>query len=57
MIFIDIRCGACLEDFQKICMSDAQLKDCQMIINNLGGSIEIKSELGKGTQFIISFQT
>ena len=57
MIFIDIRCGVCLEDFQKICMSDAQLKDCQMIINNLGGSIEIKSELGKGTQFIISFQT
>ena len=28
-----------------------------MIINNLGGTVEIKNELGRGTQFIISFQT
>ena len=57
VIFIDFRCGVSLEDFDKICNCDAELKDCQMIINSLGGTVEVKSELGKGTQFIISFQT
>ena len=33
------------------------LSICKMIIEQMGGSVSVKSEKGKGTEFIMSIQT
>lgn len=72
MIFRDSGCGISEENQTKLFASFSKIEEnqefnkqgvglglsiCREIINANGGSVAVKSELGQGTDFIISLQT
>jgi signal transduction histidine kinase len=69
---IDSGCGIAAENLEKLFMNFSKLEDhssmnhmgnglglsiCKSLIELMGGSVKVESEVGKGTSFIISLKT